>query len=97
MMLSKILMVSFVSALSSGTLVAEPYPTQCRTWSCSAVPVEITTPLTRDSVPASLRIGTQNISVAEQTLISPSSDGQVHACIGYDAFGDRKIMCLLVP
>jgi hypothetical protein len=97
MMLTRILMVSFISALSSGTLAAEPYPTQCRTWSCSAVPALTATPLTRDSVPASVRVGTQNISVAEQTIISPSSDGQVHACIGYDAFGDRKIMCLLVP
>jgi hypothetical protein len=96
-MLTRILIVSFVSAMSVTTLAAEPYPTQCRTWSCSAVPVETATPLTQDSVPASVRIGTQNISVAEQTIISPSNDGQVHACIGYDAFGDRKIMCLLVP
>jgi hypothetical protein len=97
MMLTRILMVSFIFAVSSGTLAAEPDSQQCRIWSCSVVPATIAASLSSDNLPASVRIGTQDIPVGEKTVIAPSSDGQIHACIGYDAFGDREIMCLLVP
>ena len=97
MTLTRILIAIFASAVAASTHAAGPESELCQIWSCRIAPSTATESLAPDAHPASVRVGTQDTPVTEQTIIAPSTDGELYACIGYDAFGDPELMCLLVP
>ena len=97
MTLTRILIAIVASAAAGGTQAAGPESELCRIWSCRIAPPTATASLASDAHPASVRVGTQDIPVTEQTIIAPSTDGELYACIGYDPFGDPELKCLLIP
>lgn len=97
MTLTRTLTVILASAIAAGAHAAGPQSEQCRIWTCRIVLPTATASLVPETNPASVRVGTLDIPVTEQTIIAPSEDGELYACIGHDAFGDAELMCLLVP
>ena len=97
-----ILFAILASAVSGGAQAADPHATsplqeQCRIWSCRIAEPTVTASLASASDAISVRVGTEDIPVTERTIFAPSTDDQHYACIGYSAFGDPELMCLLVP
>ena len=102
MTLTRILTVIFAVTVAGGAHAADPgasdpYPEQCRIWSCRIASPSTTASLAPDIDTISIRVGSQDVPVTEQTIFAPSTDGQQYACIGYGAFGDPEVKCLLVP
>jgi hypothetical protein len=97
MTLARIPIATLPAAIVGGMLAADPYPEQCQIWTCSLASPATTATLAPDTLPASVLIGAQNLPVTETTTVAPSNDGELYACVGYDAFGDTELMCLLVP
>jgi len=97
MTLTRMLIAIVASAAAGGTHAAGPGSELCQIWSCRIAPPPATASLAPDAHPTSVRLGTRDIPVSEQTIIAPSTDGELYACIGYDPFGDPELKCLLIP
>ncbi|MCH5374027.1 MAG: hypothetical protein JJ992_08625 [Planctomycetes bacterium] len=44
-----------------------------------------------------VRRGASVIPLADNVFMGQAPDNQVHACVGFDAFGDEEIKCLFTP
>jgi hypothetical protein len=74
------------------------YPTLCCPNTCK--PVDRVNAFVRigdGSLRRGVRRGSSVLPFADNVFIGEAPDNQVHACVGFDAFGDEEIKCLFTP
>ncbi len=94
------LMTSFVAVQGTPLLADSPYPRECcpRTWTCAPVEGSGQLAVSPGKLPrAVLMSGYGSVPIPGNVRLRESKDNRMHACIGYNDFGDREVKCLLLP
>lgn len=74
------------------------YPRECCPKTCTMIEAPQLKALLKQGGERTITLSThQKLPVPKKLEARESKDGEYHACIGYDAFGDLEVKCLFVP
>ena len=92
------LALALVMALAATPAGAANIPSWCCPNTCQAAGVSfrIAYPRERGEEVQVIQNG-QSIPLSGSFYLGEAADSQVHICIGFDAFGNREVKCLLTP